>query len=128
MYALTLSSLLSLKIYVSIEERGRAVGMVSAGSSQRQVSVLIKNKEAYRQFVTFFGNVLPFKLKDLLYSEFVTFQNRFFDYYNAKQTSNVWISRLPELLAEVYRVSRSCGQNSGKQGPLLINNVGPEGE
>ena len=78
MYALTLSSLLSLKIYVSIEERGRAVGMVSAGSSQRQVSVLIKNKEAYRQFVTYFRNVLPFKLKDLLYSEFVTFQNRFF--------------------------------------------------
>ena len=77
MYALTLSSLLSLKIYVSIEERGRAVGMVSAGSSQTQVSVLIKNKEAYRQFVTFFRNVLPFKLKDLLYSEFVTFQNRF---------------------------------------------------
>ena len=93
MYALTLSSLLSLKIYVSIEERGRAVGIVSAVSSQRQVSVLIKNKEAYRQFVTFFGNVLPFKLKDLLYSEFVTFQNRFFDYYNAKQTSHVWISR-----------------------------------
>ena len=60
-----------------IEERGRAVGMVSAGSSHRHVSVLIKNKEAYRQFVTFFGNVLPFKLKDLLYSEFVTFQNRF---------------------------------------------------
>ena len=61
---------------MSIEERGRAVGMVSAGSSLKQVSVLIENKEAYRQFVTFFGNVLPFKLKDLLYSEFVTFQNR----------------------------------------------------
>ena len=53
---------------MSIEERGRAVG---------KDSVLMKNKEAYRQFVTFFGNVLPFKLKDLLYSEFVTFQNRF---------------------------------------------------
>ena len=62
---------------MSIEERGRAVGLVSAGSSLRQVSVLIKNKEAYRQFVTFFGKVLPFKLKDRLYSEFVTFQNRF---------------------------------------------------
>ena len=78
---------------MSIEERGRAVGMVSAGSSLRQVSVLIKNKEAYRQFVIFFGNVLPFKLKYLFYSKFVTFQNRFFDYYNAKQTSNVLISR-----------------------------------
>ena len=62
---------------MSIEERGHAVGMVSAGSSLRQASVLIKNKEAYRQFVTFFGNMLPFKLKDLLYSEFVAFQNRF---------------------------------------------------
>ena len=62
---------------MSIEERGRAVGMVSAGSSLRQVSVSIKNKEAYRQFVIFFGNVLPFKLKDFLYSEFVTFQHRF---------------------------------------------------
>ena len=62
---------------MSIEERGRAVGMVSAGLSLRQVSVLIKNKEAYRQFVTFFGNVLPLKLKHLFYSEFVTFQNRF---------------------------------------------------
>ena len=50
---------------MSIEERGRAVGMVSAGLSLRQVSVLIKNKEAYRQFITFFGNVLPLKLKDL---------------------------------------------------------------
>ena len=71
---------LSLKFIMArmcIEERGRAVGMVSAGSSHRHVSVLIKNKEVYRQFVTFFGNVLPFKLKDLLYSEFVTFQNRF---------------------------------------------------
>ena len=75
-------------VRMSIEEQGRAVGMVSAGSSLRQVSVLIKNKEAYRQFVTFFGNVLPFKLKDLLYFEFVTFQN-----YNAKQTFNVLISR-----------------------------------
>ena len=75
-------------VRMSIEEQGRAVGMVSAGSSLRQVSVLIKNKEAYRQFVTFFGNILPFKLKDLLYFEFVTFQN-----YNAKQTFNVLISR-----------------------------------
>ena len=62
---------------MSIEERGRAVGMVSAGSSLRQVSVLIKNKEAYRQFVSFFGNVLHFKLKDLMNSKLVTFQNRF---------------------------------------------------
>ena len=58
---------------MSMEERGCAVGMASAGSSLRQVSVLIKNKEAYRQFVTFFRNVLPFKLRDLLYSELVTF-------------------------------------------------------
>ena len=62
---------------MSIEERGRTVGIVSAGSSLRQISVLIKNKEAYRQFVTFIGNMLPFKLKDLWYSEFVTFRNRF---------------------------------------------------
>ena len=73
---------LSLKKFImarmSIEERGRVVGMVSAVLSLRQVSVLIKNKEAYRQFVTFFGNVLPFKLKDFyLYSEFVSFQNCF---------------------------------------------------
>ena len=71
---------LSFKIIMAcmtIEERGRAVGMVSAGSSLRQVIVLIKNKEAYRQFISFFGSVPPFKLKDLLYSEFVTFQNRF---------------------------------------------------
>ena len=52
---------------MSIEERGRAVGMVSAESSLRQVSALIKNKEAYRQFVTFFGNVLLLKLKDLFF-------------------------------------------------------------
>ena len=63
--------------HMSIEEWGRAVGMVSEGSSLRQVSVLIKNKEAYRKFVTFFGIVLPFKPKDILYSEFVTFQNHF---------------------------------------------------
>ena len=49
MYALTLSCHLKfIMACMTIEERGRAVGMVSAGSSLKQVIVLIENKEAYR--------------------------------------------------------------------------------